>query len=218
MRGMGIACALVVAATLGASAVTLPACAASAAREEAPTSRTSLTLGEFLERGDGAWFLTGKVSYQIQAMMVSSETSFHNDLEDVSYTVTDDGETVVMRGTLGEMWTSRLSSVLASYTRPDGDALSAADFAERDTFIDIASIPSPNSCLAMHVPLDVTVTVDTAWGDTLHANLTDTDHGEGDYLVCRANEDGTPDLSDVWVVNGAVFGTTYDTAGEAGLS
>mgnify|MGYP007090436098 CR=1 FL=1 len=35
------------------------------------------------------------------------------------------------------------------------------------------------------------------------------EHGYGDYLVCP-NKDGKPDFSDVWVVNGAVFPSTYD--------
>lgn len=43
----------------------------------------------------------------------------------------------------------------------------------------------------------------------LHTNLPNAPHGDGDYLVC-ANKDGQPDLSDVWVVNGAVFPNTYD--------
>ena len=44
----------------------------------------------------------------------------------------------------------------------------------------------------------------------LQANRAGVPHGEGDYLVCGAGEDGQPDLSDVWVVNGAIFPDTYD--------
>jgi hypothetical protein len=33
---------------------------------------------------------------------------------------------------------------------------------------------------AMHVPIDITVTVETAWGDVLHTNLPNARHGEGD--------------------------------------
>jgi basic membrane protein A len=52
--------------------------------------------------------------------------------------------------------------------------------------------------------------VNTAWGDVLHTNLPNAPHGEGDYLVCRVGEDGQPDLSDVWVVNGVQFPSNYD--------
>ena len=31
-------------------------------------------------------------------MMVSGETSFHNDLEETDYSVTDDGVTVILKG------------------------------------------------------------------------------------------------------------------------
>ena len=51
----------------------------------------AMTLDEYLERGGEDWFLTGKKQYAVQAMMVSKETSFHNELEVVDYTVMDDG-------------------------------------------------------------------------------------------------------------------------------
>ena len=171
-----------------------------------------MTLDEYLSASSERWFLTGKKRYTVQAMMVSRETSFYNDLEVVDYTVADDGETVVLKGTAGEMWATRLSKVVETYTKPDGTPLGASDFAEKDVFIDIVTISSPDSCYAMFVPNTVSVTVKTAWGDELHTNLPNAPHGEGDFLVCRAGEDGKPDLSDVWVLNGAVFPNTYDTA------
>ena len=51
-----------------------------------------------------------------------------------------------------------------------------------------------------------------AWGDVLHTNLPNAPHGNGDFLICRAGEDGNPDLSDVWVLNGVLFTENYDTA------
>lgn len=179
---------------------------------EAVSNQKEMTFEEYLDAGGEQWFLTGKKQYPVQAMMVSKETSFHNDLEVVDYTVTDDGTTVILKGTVGEMWATSLSKVLATYTKPDGSALSEADFAEKDVYIDIVSIPSPDSNYAMFVPADTTVTVQTAWGDVLHTNLPNAPHGDGDYLVCRVGEDGEPDLSDVWVLNGEVFPNTYDTS------
>lgn len=179
---------------------------------EAVSNQKEMTFEEYIDAGGEQWFLTGKKQYPVQAMMVSKETSFHNDLEVVDYTVTDDGTTVILKGTVGEMWATSLSKVLATYTKPDGSALSEADFAEKDVYIDIVSIPSPDSNYAMFVPADTTVTVQTAWGDVLHTNLPNAPHGDGDYLVCRVGEDGEPDLSDVWVLNGEVFPNTYDTS------
>lgn len=157
------------------------------------------------------FFLTGKTEYTIQGMMVSKDTSFHNDLENVDYTATDDGESVVLKGTVGEQWVTKLEKVLKTYTKADGSALTEKDFTEnKDTFIDIKTKAEPNTNFACFVPADVRLTVNTAWGDVLHVNDPASEHGYGDYLVCP-NKDGKPDFSDVWVVNGAIFGNTYDT-------
>ncbi len=173
--------------------------------------QTSLTLEEYLETSGGEWFRTGKKDYMIKAMMVSRELSFHNELEVTDYTVTDDGRTVVLKGTRGEMWTSPLAKVVQKYTRPDGSELCEADFSVKDAFIDIRTIPAPNAYYAMFVPKRFVITLETAWGDVLHTNLPNAPHGEGDFLVCGVGEDGGPDLGDVWVVNGELFADCYDT-------
>ena len=158
------------------------------------------------------FFLTGKAEYTIQGMMVSKDTTFHNDLENVDYTATDDGESVVLKGTVGEQWVTKLSKVLETYTKADGTALKAEDFTNsKDTFIDLKTKAEPDTNFACFVPKDVRLTVNTAWGDVLHVNDPVSEHGYGDYLVCP-NKDGKPDFSDVWVVNGAIFANTYDVS------
>lgn len=47
--------------------------------------------------------------------------------------------------------------------------------------------------------------IETSWGDVLETNAAGVEHGDGDYIVSN-----TPDFSDAWVVNGAVFGNTYE--------
>ena len=170
-----------------------------------------MSFEEYLERRGAAWFLTGKQAYAVQAMMVSKQTSFRNDLEGTDYTVSDDGVTVILKGTLGEMWASKLPKVISAYTNPDGSPVREEDFAVKDRYIDIFSRPEPDMYYAMHVPLDISVTVTTSRGDVLHSNLPGVPHSEGDYIVCRAGADGGPDLSDLWIVNGAVFPAWYDT-------
>ena len=174
-------------------------------------AQATVTLAEYHEQTGEKWFLTGKKAYPVQAMMVSGETTFHNALEDVDYTVVDDGVTVILKGVVGEMWTSSLSRVQSTYAKPDGSEISAADFAVKDAFIDLVAVPRPESNYAIHVPLEVSVTVETGGGDVLHANLAGVPHGDGDYLVCNVGADGQPDLSDVWVLNGVVFQSNYDT-------
>ena len=177
--------------------------------EYAPDQKV-MTFAEYFEKGGADWFLTGKKEYPIRAMMVSKEISFHNDLEVVDYTVNDDGESVILEGTVGEQWVTKLSKVLSAYRKPDGSDLTEDDFRTKDVFIDILAKPAPDSNFAMYVPAGISVTVKTASGNILHTNLPNAPHGDGDFLLCRAGEDGVPDLSDIWVVNGVVFPNTYD--------
>lgn len=58
-------------------------------------------------------------------------------------------------------------------------------------------------CLAVQVPAEIILP---------DANPAGTDHGTGDYIVCAVNEDGTPDLSTLTVINGLEFSSLYTTA------
>ena len=188
-------------------AVSLSSCAA-----DNQQTKTVMSLDEYLKQSEEKWFLTGKKRYTIKAMMVSEKISFRNEFELTDYTVEDDGETVVLKGTADEMWASKLEKVIATYTKPDGSSLSKDDFVPKDAYIDIVTIPSPDKYYAMFVPNDISVTVLTAWGDELHTNLSEVSHGKGDYLVCNKDSNGDPDLNDVWVLNGVLFDQNYDTS------
>ncbi len=163
----------------------------------------------FIEAHMDEGFLTGKTDYLISAMMAAAPYDTYNELELTDYHVEDDGVSVVLKGTLGEEWVTKLSKVIKSYTMPDGSEIAENYLTEnKGRFMAVRAKASPDSNFAFHVPLNTIVEVQTAWGDILYANASDTNHGNGDYLVCPA-VDGKPDLSDVWVVNGAVFETTY---------
>ena len=179
---------------------------------ESTRGQKSQSLEEYLESSREKWFLTGKKKYTVQAMMVSKEMTFHNDLEVVDLVAADDGETVVLKGTRDEIWTSPLPQVISRYTKPDGRELRKEDFANKDVYFDIVTIPTKDAYYAMHVPNDITVVVETAQGNVLHSNLPNAPHGEGDFLVCTIREDGEPDLSDIWILNGLIFMDCYDTS------
>ena len=181
------------------------------AKDNDSSGQICMSLEEYLEKGGEKWFLTGKRAYTVQAMMVSKETSFNNELEVTDYTVNNDGVTVILKGAVGEMWASKLPNVISTYTKPDGSALSDEDFAVKDEYIDILARPEPDAYYAMYVPLSISVSVETAWGDILHSNLPNAPHGHGDYILCRADENGEPDLSDIWILNGVVFSKYYET-------
>ena len=179
---------------------------------ESTRGQKSQSLEEYLESSREKWFLTGKKKYTVQAMMVSKEMTFHNDLEVVDLVAADDGETVVLKGTRDEIWTSPLPQVISRYTKPDGSELRKEDFANKDVYFDIVTIPTKDAYYAMHIPNDITVTVETAQGNVLHSNLPNAPHDEGDFLVCTIREDGEPDLSDIWILNGLIFMDCYDTS------
>lgn len=183
--------------------------------EYAPGKRP-MTLEEYLGQTEEKWFRTAKTKRTMQAMMVSRETVFENEFEVVRYTVRDDGETVVLKGSCGEMLASRLPAVVSAYTKPDGSEIRAEDFAIRDKTIDIVTRTDPGAYFAMRIPKEISVTVTTARGDVLHSNLPNTEHGEGDYLVCRAGGNAAPDLSDVWILNGIIFPAYYEADGSEG--
>lgn len=156
--------------------------------------------------GRADWFATGKQAYSVSGMTVSKDTAVHNKLEDADYTAKPATD-VVLTGTVGEQWVTPLEKVLKTYTKQDGSALTAEDFTADKAVKLYAKAGTGN--FACFVPAEIKVEVQTAWGDVLQANRDGVPHGKGDYLVCSAGEDGKADLSDVWVVNGEVFSTTY---------
>lgn len=168
-----------------------------------------VTLADYLAQGGQEWFLTGKTEYTIQGMLVSKDTPYENVLEGNAGVVTDDGVTVLLKGTVDELWPSKLEKVMKTYTKADGTELTAKDFEPKDTYIDLKTKAQPGTNFAMFIPADIQVVVETAWGDILTANRPGVEHGKGDYLVSTV-KDGQPDLTDVWVLNGAVFPNTYD--------
>ena len=66
-----------------------------------------------------------------------------------------------------------------------------------------------NTNFALRVPKDISFIVPTSWAE-LTINKPGIDNGQGGMLMCRPDKFGRPDLSDVWVVNGKIFETTYD--------
>lgn len=170
--------------------------------------KTKMTMADYLASTQYTWFATGKTDYVIQGKMVSADTEVYNQLEDAHYTAQPNGEDVILKGTSGEEWVTKLTKVIKTYTKPDGTELTAEDFVA-DTYIDLRTKPTEGN-FACFIPVDIQVEVQTAWGDVLQANRPEVPHGAGDYLVCRAGEDGQPDFSDVWVVNGETFPVTYN--------
>lgn len=150
---------------------------------------------------------TAKVSYTIEGKVVSKREEVTNVLEGADY-IAEPEVDVILKGTVGEPWVTPMEKVLKTYTKVDGSELTAEDF-EPDTYITLQT-KAGKPVFAAFVPKETQVEIHTAWGDILIANRPEVEHGEGDYIVCDAGEDGAPNFEDVWVVNGKVFETTYD--------
>ena len=176
----------------------------------ASTKTVEMNYMDYIEENRDGFFLTGKTDYEVEAKMVSEPIHVYNRLELVDYDVADDNVSVILKGTLGEEWVTKVSKVISTYTTPDDGELTEEFFtSHKDEYQTIKTKPTENANYALFVPKNIILKVETAWGDTLYTNKSEVDHGNGDYLVCR-NSNGEPDLTDVWVVNGAQFVRNYD--------
>ena len=65
---------------------------------------------------------------------------------------------------------------------------------------------------AQLVPKIYKLQITTRYGTLLNVNSENSvsDHNKGDYILCSANKDGTPNLNDKWVVDGNIFEKTYE--------
>ena len=147
-----------------------------------------------------------KTSYIIQAEIVAPGTSVYNWLEG-STGVADVGHDVKLIGTVGEEWLIAREKLPVKYTYPGGTPIDP--YALPDGIFDIQAIAGAEIIWAEQVYDQRQV--QTSWGEILTANRSGVDHGSGDYVV-YADAGGQPNYDDSWIVNGAVFPTTYAPA------
>lgn len=152
------------------------------------------------------WQPCTKVEYDIQVYVPAPGTKVHNFLED-SYYTTDDKKPYVLVGTVGEEWTVDAKKVMKAYTfegKPiTEDILAKLSDGEKHT---IRAIAGAEKMFAVQTKEQIDVT--TSWGEVLKTNRPGIKHGTGDYLICY-DKNGSPDLNDMWVINGEIFPNTY---------
>ena len=163
---------------------------------------------------------TRKKKYTITACMPLYGTQVFNKLEQVRYVTTSEKQ-FVLTGTVGEQWVIDVNKLTKTYTFANGMQITKDILAKMVTAQNVNGIPQPvikpfkvttldgPINWAVRVPTNLVFQIPTAWGDMLTVNAPGIPHGKGDYLVC-ADMYGTPNLNDRWVVNGAVFPSTYD--------
>ena len=134
-------------------------------------------------------------SYDAKIEKVEPGTKVHNKLENSDY-VTDENRCFVVTGTAGEQWPVNGDKLKSKYgldpeSIKDGESTTAHVNGGSDGI--------------WAVPVTGNHKIETSWGDVLETNAAGVEHGDGDYIVSNS-----PDFSDTWVVNGAVFGNTYE--------
>lgn len=181
-------------------------------------------------------FLTAQEGEQVKLR----DPSLYQYIVKNGYLITENAP-FVLSGTQGEMWTISADKLAKIYTFASGEAITNATFTDRCKVIsnkgvvteprgslptNINNIVMPwqklatkqgdsNEVLtfACHVPVNEVLQIQTSWGAVLTVNDKHSKHGKGDFVLCSATADGTPNLNDKWVVNGLVFGATYNNRG-----
>lgn len=161
------------------------------------------------------WKKTGKKKYEIWFATPPIGTKFYNELEDAHYTI-DERNRAVLSGTVGEPWTTSLEKIAKTYTFATGESITPESLERHrklspDGWMKVATQSGTMTNYAMFLDKNKFKNIPiAAWGSILIANREGVKHGDGDYLVCGMNQDGSPNFNDMWVVNGRVFPATYN--------
>lgn len=174
----------------------------------------------------GEWQKCQKKSYVIEAKKVSEDSEIFNPLERATVQVKK-GE-ILLKGLLGEIWVIEESKFLARYTDEEGKSLSNVVKEDSFDWMKVATKPDDEVYFALRIPKEKECAIfgmktdkkeDAKFTNNrgeffrtmfeINSKNSISTHGEGDCLICTSKDDGTPDFSDVWVVDGFVFERTY---------
>lgn len=167
------------------------------------------------------WKKTCNKRYKVHVCMPVFGTRVTNFLEGQSY-ITDQRKPFVIRGTVGECWVIDTQKLLRSYSLQNKRPLTLQYLQQRIVngqmgWICIETLTTEDINWAFYLDprkygkkAVINFPVQTSWGTVLLANRPEVAHGIGDFLIC-ADRNVSPNLQDVWVVNGEIFPKTYDT-------
>lgn len=133
--------------------------------------------------------------------------------------IVDRNKRFVLSGTQGELWVIDAQKLARTYTFSTGEEINKTTLGSRYSIsgLDWQQLETRGAdsglTYACFVPKEQSLQIQTAWGSTLRCNAPCVSHGKGDFIVCAGNADGSPNLGDRWVVNGLIFGDTYDNRG-----
>ena len=160
------------------------------------------------------------------ARIQTSQPDMYNALQQAAaqkliYTVCD-GQDFVLAGTQGEMWTIAPQKLAQKYVFLKGGQpaqINDQTLKERSKngcmdWTLVRTVPDNSEAFACFIPVNQKGQLQTSWGSVLNFNDPGSSHGKGDFIIA-GNAGGQPNLNDIYVVNGAVFGATYNNQGWA---
>ena len=177
-----------------------------------------------LEQAQVAKQFNGKTYFTLSNLkdMKKSNSDIISYLGKNAYIV-DEKKRFVLSGTQGELWTIDINKLAKTYVFGDGTIINESTLNDRINkdkaphTMDWQLIESKGANgefnFAMQVPFPNVFQIQTSWGSILTGNDPIIHHGKGDFIVCSVNPDGSPNLNDRWIVNGLIFGDTYDNRG-----
>ena len=156
------------------------------------------------------WSLCEKKHYKVKIMRADSKRCYNANTAGTVYNYLEDAfepaneGSFIVEGTKGELWVIS-ESRLSKYNVPADDI----GFEP----VEASTIPDAEKYYFIRIPNTQEFTLDCN-KISLKGNRCGIEHGSGDCLVTSAeffdNEYRMPgDISDMWVVNGEVFNSTY---------
>lgn len=126
--------------------------------------------------------------------------------EGKAYIVTEKNP-IILRGTVGELWTIAEAKLVQKYNEVNGDNLNSANIG--DEWYKVSTKPDNGLAYACFVPAQHQGSIQTSWA-VLSINDPLVEHGTGDIVIAQANADGSINMGDKYVVNGLIYFKTYD--------
>lgn len=128
----------------------------------------------------------------------------------------------VLSGTLGEMWCVDAATLMKKYQliTSNGAVMITPQLLQSRAksgtldWCKVRTVPSNSQVFACFTKKQQGV-LQTAWGATLTVNSPNCKHGKGDFIIANRLPNGQINMQDRWVVNGMIFGVTYDNRGWA---
>jgi hypothetical protein len=154
-----------------------------------------------------------KKKYNVGVRYEKIGVKVYNKLENTNYITTND-RPLVLTGLVGEEWVIDAKTFMQTYVKTDGGVI---DFNFIEVLKDsgkqvVTEIISHTIVWAKQVPVNIQIELDTLWGDILIANRGGVSHGNGDFIMAANTVDNKPSNFDRWIVNGEIFGNTYQNS------